>query len=90
MVATDITATKREELELRAAHAAVVQEVRTDSLTGLQSRKFGLECAERALAEHQLAALPFCIGIVDIDHFKQVNNRYGHTVGDGVLKHFPR
>lgn len=87
-VAIDITATKREELELRAAHAAALEETRTDALTGLQSRKFGLDCAEKALIEHRLAPSPLCFGIVDIDHFKQVNDRYGHQVGDNVLKHF--
>lgn len=90
VVATDISSTKSEELRLRAAHAAAIEETRTDSLTGVASRKYGLERAEAALAEHRLVQLPLCVAILDIDHFKKVNDTFGHATGDEVLVHFGR
>ena len=60
----------------------------TDSLTGLANRR-GLE--ERAIAiigAGQRLQRPMAVLIVDIDHFKSINDRYGHSCGDMVLKQF--
>lgn len=58
------------------------QDVRTDPLTGLQNRR----TLEYALQTHKIKRLPFTVISVDIDHFKRVNDTYGHDVGDTVLK----
>ena len=57
----------------------------TDPLTGLPNRR----AWETALADRLALAAPahrLCLAILDLDHFKQVNDTYGHAVGDGVLK----
>ncbi|MDG2571118.1 diguanylate cyclase, partial [Vibrio parahaemolyticus] len=53
---------------------------RHDVLTGLPNRRFLMETSE-ALASH-----PMVLAIVDIDHFKTVNDTYGHQAGDAVLQ----
>lgn len=55
-----------------------------DALTGLANRR----AFDRALdaIEHDAAAQPFAIILLDLDHFKQVNDRFGHATGDAVLK----
>jgi len=55
-----------------------------DSLTGLRSRL----CVEGQIEERVNAALPLCVAIIDIDGFKQVNDDYGHMVGDELLLAF--
>lgn len=55
-----------------------------DSLTGLRSRL----SLEGQLETRMLADVPFCVAILDIDGFKQVNDDYGHVVGDELLQMF--
>ena len=55
-----------------------------DSLTGLRSRLYMETHIERRID----TGLPFCVAIVDIDGFKQVNDDHGHMVGDELLKQF--
>jgi len=52
-----------------------------DALTGLRSRL----SVEGQLESRMIAALPFCVAIIDIDGFKQVNDDHGHMVGDELL-----
>ena len=63
---------------------------RTDSLTGLLNRRaFDEECGKRwSLWERKRS--PFCVLLLDIDHFKAVNDRYGHAAGDLVLQEVAR
>lgn len=58
----------------------------TDTLTGLRTRRYGLTHLEEAiyLAERQHS--PLAVLLLDLDHFKQVNDLYGHHTGDRVLK----
>lgn len=57
----------------------------TDSLTGLYNRRYFLENAEREFHRAKRHQLPFSIITIDIDHFKEINDRFGHPVGDQVL-----
>jgi len=59
----------------------------TDELTGLPNRRALLAQAEQALALARRTASPVAVLMVDVDHFKRVNDGRGHAVGDEVLRH---
>lgn len=56
-----------------------------DDLTQLNNRKSYNECIRRLLSEYQRYKTPFSMVIYDIDNFKQINDNYGHNIGDNVL-----
>jgi diguanylate cyclase (GGDEF)-like protein len=56
-----------------------------DPLTGLFNRRYLQSTLEREWARCQREGVPLCVMLLDIDHFKQVNDRHGHGVGDQVL-----
>lgn len=56
-----------------------------DTLTGLRSRVGMADDVAREIDRFQRTGKPFCLALADIDHFKQVNDNYGHDVGDQVL-----
>ncbi len=58
----------------------------TDPLTGAFNRRYLLPQAERNIAEYRRYARLSTLVMIDIDHFKEVNDRFGHDVGDFVLK----
>jgi diguanylate cyclase len=58
---------------------------RTDGLTGLANRRQCFALAETELARHYRTGRPAALLILDIDHFKDINDRYGHPMGDEVL-----
>ncbi|HEY8097658.1 MAG TPA: diguanylate cyclase [Methylobacter sp.] len=59
----------------------------TDFLTGLNNRRQLLRLGMPLLAGAQRGGTPMAVAMLDIDHFKQVNDAYGHDAGDVVLKH---
>lgn len=77
--------------ELRIRIAARLRRVRTarradrDGLTGLLSRAPGVKALEHLLKLAERRELPVSLAIIDVDHFKLVNDRFGHPVGDEVL-----
>lgn len=58
----------------------------TDFLTGLTNRRAFLEIAELELGRARRYGKPFSVLMLDIDHFKAINDSYGHEVGDKVLQ----
>ena len=59
---------------------------RVDPLTTVYSRDYWWKKARAALRQHHLSKEHTCLLVIDIDHFKRVNDMYGHIVGDEVLK----
>ncbi len=64
------------------------QEASTDFLTGLMSRKAWWLQAERYCAQALRTRRPLTLLLLDIDHFKRINDTHGHAAGDAVLRHF--
>jgi diguanylate cyclase (GGDEF)-like protein len=61
-----------------------------DDLTGLPNRRRTLALASEAFERARREGTPLTIGLVDLDHFKLVNDRFGHAIGDLVLQEFAR
>jgi diguanylate cyclase (GGDEF)-like protein len=79
--------------ELREAHRALEdqkillrEQTLTDSLTGLRNRRFFDERLAEEFARAQRYSDPVSLMMIDLDHFKLVNDRWGHPVGDAVLQ----
>jgi len=72
--------------ELESANAQLDQLARIDSLTELPNRRHFDEKLSDAWADHARGKRPLSLVLVDVDHFKQYNDHYGHVQGDQVLK----
>ncbi|MBC7699913.1 diguanylate cyclase [Aquabacterium sp.] len=72
------------------AHAlALLQEVASrDELTRLVNRRHMQQRIEEAASMQLRSHEPFCLALIDLDHFKRVNDLHGHATGDQVLKEF--
>jgi diguanylate cyclase (GGDEF)-like protein/PAS domain S-box-containing protein len=80
LILKDIT--KRKEIEQKLQHLS-----RTDELTGIDNRRYFLEQGKNQLSIHQRYRRSLCLLMLDIDHFKKVNDSIGHTGGDRALCH---
>ena len=79
----------RDEIERSASEAASLKEAATtDKLTGLPNRRYLDEVLPALLRLRQQTATPMAIAFIDLDHFKNVNDHYGHPMGDQVLRGF--
>jgi diguanylate cyclase (GGDEF)-like protein len=57
----------------------------SDALTGVHSRRWLDDTLPRLCERHRFEALPLSVAVVDVDHFKRINDEYGHQTGDLVL-----
>lgn len=64
----------------------VLVEARTDGLTGLLNRKAFDQALDGLFGQWARQGKSFSMGLIDIDHFKQINDTYGHPAGDAVLQ----
>jgi diguanylate cyclase len=86
----DLKEAKCEIERQREQMSSSLRDSRTDALTNLPNRRaFDHELA-RAFTDRRRDGSPFSLVIIDIDHFKRVNDQHGHMVGDQMLKHFAR
>jgi diguanylate cyclase len=81
-VEQQLTAARDETEQLKEKLAEAGEEARSDPLTGLPNRR----AFEEKLAEFERGNAKLSLAICDIDHFKRVNDTYGHAVGDRVIK----
>lgn len=72
--------------DLKCAMEALAHEAMYDSLTGAKNRRAILDGLNREISRAVRHDSTFSIGMCDIDHFKDVNDTYGHGVGDEVLR----
>jgi diguanylate cyclase (GGDEF)-like protein len=70
---------------VKTSHAALMNAARTDPLTGCLNRRSFLEIADAEYARARRYHEPLAVLMLDIDHFKKINDTYGHPAGDGVL-----
>jgi diguanylate cyclase (GGDEF)-like protein len=78
-----LLAMAKERTELRHRTAAMV-----DPLTGIANRRAFLHDASRLAKRHAASPRPAAVLLIDLDHFKAINDRFGHSVGDRVLALF--
>ncbi len=71
---------------LSARSLTLEQAALTDSLTGMQNRRYFDDALKEYLDEFRRIDRPVGLMILDLDHFKQVNDTHGHDVGDEVLR----
>ena len=80
-----LLAMSKERTELRHKTAAMV-----DPLTGLLNRRAFLQDAQALLQQQIARDRPIAVLLIDLDHFKSINDRFGHAVGDKVLQIFAK
>lgn len=76
----------RDMSERKEAESALTQAAFTDPLTGLANRRALMDAMVDCIGSQKGG----CLAVIDLDHFKQVNDRYGHAAGDEVLRSFAR
>jgi len=85
-----VTRLREQQDEVKRAQTQLEHEATTDSLTGFYNRRYLYNIFPKLWSEAMRNNKNQTLIIVDIDHFKKVNDRYGHQVGDRVLLHFAR
>ncbi|KYH30600.1 GGDEF domain-containing response regulator [Neomoorella mulderi] len=81
LVETFIDISERKHLEEELYRLSI-----TDPLTGAYNRRYFLEMLEREIERTRRTGHPFALIMLDLDHFKGINDRFGHAAGDRVLK----
>jgi diguanylate cyclase (GGDEF)-like protein len=74
--------------QLQSANTLLSAEARHDALTGALSRRYFLDLLRHEIERAHASNEPLCMAIADLDHFKQINDRFGHAAGDRALEHF--
>jgi diguanylate cyclase (GGDEF)-like protein len=72
--------------EMEYAHSIANHAAQTDELTGLKNRRAFFQEAEQTYEHCKRNRLPLSVLMMDIDHFKHINDSYGHQAGDQVLR----
>ncbi|EAR07964.1 sensor domain-containing diguanylate cyclase [Reinekea blandensis] len=86
VIVYDVTDIATSKLELKAANDRLAQLSRTDGLTQLYNRAYWEEMLSNEFKRQKRHAHDLSLIMFDIDHFKKVNDTYGHQVGDDVIR----
>ena len=76
--------------ELQRAVGRIGELAIRDDLTGTYNRRYLMDALAREQSRAERVGAPFAVCVIDIDHFKSINDSYGHPIGDSVLKEFAR
>ena len=87
LIVYDVTDAALGKQALTLANTELEKRSRIDRLTGLNNRGYWEEIVVQEFRRYQRTAQPTSLAMVDIDHFKQINDRYGHQAGDEVIRH---
>lgn len=90
LTGADITPLKQTERELAAARDSALLLSRIDELTGVPNRRFALSRLGSILGGLESEKTEFSVAVLDLDHFKSINDTFGHETGDAVLRHFAK
>lgn len=71
--------------KLEAAHLRLLDAARTDPLTGCMNRRYLMDAAAREVAREKRDGQSMSVMVLDVDHFKMINDTYGHALGDEAL-----
>lgn len=86
---TTMTARIRQQRADLAAALEKLQELATrDELTQVHNRRHMVDCMRIEQLQHERTGAPLCLALIDLDLFKNVNDRHGHRAGDEVLRKF--
>ena len=77
-------------LALLSANAMLHGQATTDALTGVSNRRYFEEALAVQITQKRIYGEPLCLLIIDIDHFKTINDRFGHQMGDLVIVELAR
>jgi len=83
-----VITTQQQQTALQTLNQVLARQANTDALTGCANRRHFLRALDQEFNRSQRYGVHFCVLSADIDHFKRVNDTYGHAAGDEVLKHF--
>jgi diguanylate cyclase len=76
--------------DLQRAFERIGEMVIRDELTGAYNRRFLMEALAREQSRAERLGTAFAVCLIDVDHFKAINDGFGHAAGDGVLKEFAK